>query len=76
MRKWLERKSLRKILQQLHLVCYMLKEMNIHAAYISKHNLNYEKQIIVLMISNGESIELSCSKKHIYIKRSNVKTQC
>ena len=28
--------------------------MNIYPAYISKQNLNHEKQIILLMISNGE----------------------
>ena len=34
------------------LMCYMLKKMTIYPAYISKHNLNHEKQIILLMISN------------------------
>ena len=33
-------------------MCYMLKKMTIYPAYISKHNLNHEKQIILLMISN------------------------
>ena len=28
--------------------------MNVYPAYISKQNLNHEKQIILLMISNGE----------------------
>ena len=28
--------------------------MNIYPAYIPKQNLNHEKQIILLMISNGE----------------------
>ena len=29
------------------------KQEKIHPAYVSKHNLNREKQVIVLMISNG-----------------------
>ena len=28
--------------------------MNIYRPYLSKHNLNHEKQIILLMIPNGE----------------------
>ena len=28
--------------------------MNICSAYISKHNLNHEKQIILLVIPNGK----------------------
>ena len=31
-----------------------VKKMNVYPAYISKQNLNHEKQIILLMISNGE----------------------
>ena len=38
-------KCLRKTIQQLLLMCYMFKKMNIHPAYNSKNNLNYEKQI-------------------------------
>ena len=32
----------------------MLKKKKIYPAYVSKHNSNYEKQIIFLMILNGE----------------------
>ena len=46
------RKSLRKIIQQLLLMCYMSR--NEDPAYISKHNVNHENQIILLMIPNGE----------------------
>ena len=32
----------------------MLKKKKIYPAYVSKHNSNREKQVILLMISNGE----------------------
>ena len=49
------RKSLRKIIQQLLLMCYMLKKKkNTYLTYISKYNSNNGKQIILLMIPNGE----------------------
>ena len=35
----------------------MLKKEKIYHAYISKHNSNCEKQVILLMISNGEKCE-------------------
>ena len=40
----------------------------IEIAYKSKHNLTKEKQIILLMISNGENL---CSKKFIWITYRN-----
>ena len=46
-------KRLRKIIEQLLLtVCILKKEMV--PAYISKYNLNREKQMILLMILNAE----------------------
>ena len=33
---------------------FMLKKKKIYPAYISKHNSNREKQVNLLMISNGE----------------------
>ena len=33
-------------------VLYAKKEKNIYPAYVSKHNSNHEKQVIILMISN------------------------
>ena len=33
------------------------KKENIYSAYVSKHNSNREKQVIFLMISNGEKRE-------------------
>ena len=36
-------------------VLYAKKE-EIYPAYVSKHNLNHEKQVILLMISNGEKL--------------------
>ena len=47
------RKILRKIIQQLLVMCYMLK-MNIYPNYMSKQNSNHEKQIIILIIPDGE----------------------
>ena len=47
------RKILRKMIQQLLVMCYMLK-MNIYPGYMSKQNSNHEKQIIILIIPDGE----------------------
>ena len=33
---------------------YMLKNKKIYPAYVSKHNSNREKQVILLMVSNGK----------------------
>ena len=33
---------------------WMLKKKTIYPAYVSKHNSNREKQVILLMITNGE----------------------
>ena len=44
-------KSLKKIIEQLLLMFYMLKQ---NPTYISKHNSNRENQVILLMISQGE----------------------
>ena len=32
----------------------MLEKKEIYATYVSKHNTNREKQVIILMISNGD----------------------
>ena len=42
-----------KIIQKMLLMFYLLK-INLCPANISKHNSNHEKQIILLMILNGE----------------------
>ena len=42
-----------------------IKEKEICIAYISKHNSNSEKQIIVLTILNEKRMSLCCSKKSI-----------
>ena len=34
----------------------ILKKKKIYPAYVSKHNSNREKQVILLMISNGEKL--------------------
>ena len=47
-------KKFGKKMQRLLLMFCMLKKTKIYPAYVSKHNSNYEKQIILLMILNGE----------------------
>ena len=56
-------KSLRKIIQQLLVMCYMLKKKDICPAFISKHNSNHEKQTILLMILNGKGLYYLAVKK-------------
>ena len=41
------------------LMLCMLKNEKIYPAYVSKHNSNREKQVILLMISNREKRERS-----------------
>ena len=41
---------------------FMLKKKKIYPAYVSKHNSNREKQVILLMISNGEKCEATGAK--------------
>ena len=51
-------KKLRKTTQQLLLMFSMLKKyIYIFPAYVSKHNWNCEKQVILFMILNGEGRE-------------------
>ena len=38
--------------------------MNTYLTYISKHNLNHENQVNLLMIPKGETV-LPCTKKFI-----------
>ena len=47
-------KKLRKIMEQLLLMFYMLKKKKIYPDYVSKHNSSHEKQVTLLMISNEE----------------------
>ena len=54
-------KILKKIMQLLLLRFCMLKKM--YPAYISKHNSNLEKQVILLMIPNGEGWHYPAVKK-------------
>ena len=48
------RKRLRKIIEQLLLVFFILKKKEILPAYILKHSLTHEKEISLLMIRNEE----------------------
>ena len=49
----------------------MLKKKNIYPPYVSKHNSHREKQVIVLMISNGEKHYLADKKTNILIQKNN-----
>ena len=52
-------------------VLYVKKE-KIYPAYLSKHNSNREKQVIILMISNGEKLWHHLAvKKNISIMKMN-----
>ena len=42
----------------------MLKEKKIYPAYVSKHNSNREKQVILLMIPNGEECHYLAVKNY------------
>ena len=46
-------KNLRKVMSQLTLIFFYPKKEKICPAYVSKHNSNRGKQVILLMISNG-----------------------
>ena len=64
------RRNLRNVL----MFC-MLKKKEVRPAYVSKHNSNCEKQIILLMITNGEVWHyLAVKKTIIIINRNNFKT--
>ena len=41
----------------------MLEKKKIHPPYISKHNSNHQKQVILSMISNGEGWNYLAVKK-------------
>ena len=54
----------------------MLKKNKIYTVFVSKQNSNRKKQIILLMIPNGEgwSSKYCSSKITCIIKRNNIKT--
>ena len=43
----------------------MLKNKKIYPAYVWKHNSNCEKQVILLMISNGEKLWIYLTVKEL-----------
>ena len=45
----------------------MLKKKNIYPAYVSKHNSNREKQVILLIIPNGEGREAKSEGRWHYL---------
>ena len=49
----------------------MLKKKKKNPAYVSKHNSNYEKQFILLMISNGEKRDAKSEGRqhHLAVKK-------
>ena len=56
-------KKCEKIMYQLLLMFCMLKQKKIYPAYVSKCNSSLEKQIILLMIPNGEKWHYLAVKK-------------
>ena len=46
----------------------MLKQKNIFCAYVSKHNSNREKQVILLIITNGEKWHYLAVKKLLALR--------
>ena len=51
---------------------YMVKKKNNYPAYVSKHNSNHEKRVILLMISNGEGRVANCERRprhYLAVKR-------
>ena len=50
----------------------MLKKKKIYPANVSKHNPNREKQVILLIIPNGEGWDYVPVKKLSIIKKNNV----
>ena len=59
-------KILRKVIKQLPSMFRMLEKKKIYPAYVSKHNSNHEKQVIILMIPNGEGWHYVEVKKLCY----------
>ena len=51
----------------------MVKMKDIYSAYVSKNNSNREKQVILLMISNGEGWHYLAAKIICFVKRNNFK---
>ena len=39
-----------------------VKKINLYPAYISKHNLDHENQVIIFMHQNGEGLHLAVKK--------------
>ena len=62
-----------KIMEQLHLMFCMLKKRNIYPAYVSKHSSSSEKQVIPLMIPNGEGWHYLAVKNTSIIERNNIR---
>ena len=69
-------KNLRKIIEQLLSMFCVLKKKRC-PAYISKHNSNCEKQVILLMIPNGERSQyLEVKKLPVFLRGITSKHRC
>ena len=65
-------KKLRRIIElSLSMFC-TLNEKKKYPAYVSKHNINREKQGILLMIPNGEEPEAKSEGQWHYFKRNKI----
>ena len=47
------------------------KKEKVHPAYVSKHNLNREKQVVLLMIQNGEGCKSKSEGRWHYLALKN-----
>ena len=47
----------------MHLTFCILKKKKIYLAYVSKHNSNREKQVIILMTSKGKKFEAQSERR-------------
>ena len=74
--RWLEKIEEKNVTIALNF-CLLKKEKN-YPAYVSKHNSNREKQVVILLMiqtQKTETMTLSCSKMFFTtVKRNNVKS--
>ena len=62
--KKVDQKKFKKIYVTIFVNVLYAKKEKIHPAYVSKHNSNRKKQVILLMISNGEKWHYLAVKKY------------
>ena len=71
-------KKLKKIEKNIGTIALTVLE-KIYPAFISKHSSNHEKQVILLMIPNGQGWHYLAAKNYQHyniIKKNNIKKNC